>query len=195
MRIVSLRHHPCRRSPMPFIYAECMINGIECIQRTRKSNALPPFWDQSLNFMFSDVPNMSVEIKLIESRLMMNDEELGHINIPLSWLPYNYVVAEWVPIPTTRKNVDQMELLCLFNLCDPDVTSFTQERVQFAAQVPWERSQVTKEDLEGLWEPNETFIPPVAPNEIERQMMAQNVQRQLFGHFKFQDPNAQPHTE
>ena len=184
IKLVGLRHHPCKRSPMPFIYAGVRLTDIGSYRLTSRSNALPPFWDKNFDFEFQDSQVKSIDIAIVEARLMMVPEELGSVQIPLSWLPYNFVVAEWIPIKPNRALIDDIEVLALFHYCDLNVEPFTQERVPFSAKVPWEKNEVTDKDLEEVWKPNSLFTPPVEPS--ARNLGQQSMQRAMFGTFNFQ---------
>lgn len=183
IKIVGMKNHPCRRSPMPFIYAGVKLSGIGSFQFTSKSNALPPFWDKNFDFVFQDNQVNTIDFIVAESRLMMVHEELGSISIPLKWIPYDVVVAEWLPVTSTRKMIDPIYMLVLFHYCDPTVPAFSQERVSFAATPPWTQIPVTDEDLEIVWQPGEAFVPPVASTLNEEQIHQQAIQRAMYATF------------
>ncbi|EAY13897.1 C2 domain containing protein [Trichomonas vaginalis G3] len=188
IKIVGLKSHPCRRSPMPFVYAGVRPSEIGNFQFTSKSNALPPFWDKNFDFVFQDNQVSNLDFIVAESRLMMVHEELGRVSIPLKWLPYNYVVAEWIPVSTNRNFIDPIWMLVMFHYCDTNVAAFSQERVPFAATPPWPQTPVTDQDLEIVWKPIQAFIPPVAPSESgELRLRQQEMQQAMYGSFKFQN--------
>ena len=188
VKLVGLKRHPCKRKPMPFIYAGCKLHNIGQYKFTPHSNALPPFWDKNFDFAFQDGQVQAIDIVLAESRLMMVSEELGTVEIPLVWLPYNYVVAEWIPVKSHRENIEKIELLALFHYCDPNIRPFSQEQAKFSAILPWERREVTQEDIEQVWNPSSMFTPPVLPQDLSNnRFRQQEMQRAMFGSFNFQN--------
>ena len=128
---------------MPFIY--CVVNYNKTQQISRKSNGLPPYWEQDLKFDYNDSGDDSIEIILFESRFMMNDEIVGKISIPVSHIPKNKVVVEWVPIESLRKFVFNTELLCMFHISDS--IEFSDEFDYFCVEPKWKRSKVDEEDI------------------------------------------------
>jgi len=170
---------------MPFIYVGCRISVCDVFMKTRKSNALPPLWDQSFDFVLEDNQTNTIEIVIAESRLMMVDEELGKIKLPVSWLPYNYVVTEWVEIKPSRKHVNDIRILAQFHLCDPDSVPFSHGPGQFLATVPWNPMPVEQIDLENIWNPNEAFIPPVVPSDVNQYRVRMIRSKYLFNSYSF----------
>ena len=181
IKIISLKNHPCKRQPMPFIFVGCKLAHCDGFQKTKRSNALPPFWDQNFDFVFEDSQTNAIELAIAETRLMMTDEEIGQISIPISWLPYNFVVREWIQIKPSKKFVSDIRLLAMFHYCDPTIPSFSQELGQFIAPIPWNYIPVTEKDLESVWKPNDSFLPPVIPNDINQHKVKQTISRVILG--------------
>lgn len=148
LRVAGLGRHPCKREPLPFIYVECTLSSDPSIRRTRKSNGLPPFWPEILTFALpASASNATLTLTFIESRLFMLEEIRGRITLPLSLLPIDAVLMEWVPLVPAREGLEPMEALIVAHLTTAPGRPFSAPRGGYAADRPSEARDVTRDDF------------------------------------------------
>lgn len=124
VKVLQMVHHPVKRSPLPYIYSCLQLSSVEEIQKTQKSNALPPCWSQNtfhfdVSHLLFDSKNFNEEklrITLIESRLFMAEEPLGYCEIPIQSLPSNQLIFQWANVTAQRPNLPQLKVLLLLQL-------------------------------------------------------------------------------
>jgi hypothetical protein len=77
----------------------------------------------------------------------MSEEARGQISIPLSLLPIDAVLMEWIPLKPSREGVEPMEALIVAHLTTAGRIPFEAPRGGYAADPPWEGPEVSQDDF------------------------------------------------
>lgn len=98
VRVQALNCHPCKRYPLPFVFAELRLSTTDTVlYQTKKSNGLPPSWSETFRFPVAQTdPTAAVIIEFKQSRLFMCDESLGTITLPIQKIVENGGVDDWI---------------------------------------------------------------------------------------------------
>ena len=130
LKVLRLKNHPVKRSPLPFLFYTANAFGETMV--SRKSNSLPPNWEQQ-NFCFKalhECENLTIVVH--ESRLLMAEEELGYCKIPISKIPLNQIIVQWANLTPTRQKLPKMEMLLMIYFSDDsNYNIFNDENPQF----------------------------------------------------------------
>ena len=98
--VKTLNCHPCKRCPLPFIFAELRLTNNQTVSyQTKKSNGLPPSWSEVFRFPLDNTdPAAALVIEFKESRLFMCDETIGVITLPLAKIAESGGVDDWITV-------------------------------------------------------------------------------------------------
>lgn len=139
INLVQLDHHPTKRTPLPYIYIGYKLSPSDNdYEYTADSNGLPPTWKTTISLPLPDVPSITLSLKLIESRLLMKPQEIGTIQIPIEFLPFGKVVADWIPVTPTREFIQPMRLLCFFHVASEEDKPFSFPFSNYVSAPEWE---------------------------------------------------------
>ncbi|OHT11312.1 hypothetical protein TRFO_19294 [Tritrichomonas foetus] len=67
--------------------------------------------DKSIQYEIVTQRNSFINVELKRHRVIIADDSLGNVLLPLEWFPTNHVVREWFPIHNKNTNKDSMILL------------------------------------------------------------------------------------
>lgn len=122
VRVQALDCHPCKRRPLPFIFAEVRFSTT-CLYQTCRSNGLPPTWPEIFRIPLGDVDdqtNLVIEFK--QSRLFMCDETIGVITLPLRKIIADGGIDEWIPVENNSCSQAKAHILITNEITEEQIT-------------------------------------------------------------------------
>jgi hypothetical protein len=80
----------------------------------------------------------------------MREEGFGSLRIPLSLIPIDTVLIEWIPVSISREGLSAISALLMLHLCEEGSRPWAAKRGSFSEVPEWPVVSVTEQDLKRI---------------------------------------------